>query len=789
MRAARFHGPGAELLFERVPEPRPSPGEALLRVRAAGVCHTELHLLDGVLNQGVVPLIPGHEVVADVIELNGPSPVAVGERVVVAYCAPCGDCVECRAGHEQLCPNMGRQIGFTADGGYAELLTAPIESLVPLPVGLADEDAVGLACGAAAALHALGVGEVRLGERVVVSGVGGVGFYLIQLCIRAGARVLGVGRSPAKLALARDFGAEVVEGDPVRAAYAFSDGRGADVVFDLVASAATLRAATRMLARRGRLVLAAYDQDELRVHPLRLVLREIQVRGAVSSTVAELRQVVDLAGRGELRSVVGGVFALEQVNQVLAALRRGEIVGRAVLVPTLAAPADATFQTEPTVAAREQAVSVPPDAARGTDEGRVTLPGYAGGRAAGGREAAECERSRSSGASAPGLGPTTDGASVVADAAGSLTALERELLGVIGRGVDQPLTDAGFNELALRLFAYQFERNEPYRQFCESQRRHPGTVTNWRELPAVPIAAFKSVELACEPVDQAAALFMSSGTTRPEERSRHFHPRLAVYDAATRTNFAAHVLPDQAQLPFLVLNPMPRALPNSSLAYYLDLMTCTYGTAESDFFVDDDGLRFDALGTALTDAVRGSTPVCVVGTTFAFVHLLDRYRTDGTRFDLPPGSRVFDTGGVKGRSRDITRSDLQQQVTQQLGVPPTHQLNMYGLTELSTQFIDATLREHLAGHPLAAHPWKTVPRWARTRVLDPETLAELPAGEIGVLCHTDLANWASVCTVLTEDLGVQRDGGFEILGRLQGTQARGCSLAVDELLAATGPRS
>ncbi len=114
---------------------------------------------------------------------------------------------------------------------------------------------------------------------------------------------------------------------------------------------------------------------------------------------------------------------------------------------------------------------------------------------------------------------------------------------------------------------------------------------------------------------------------------------------------------------------------------------------------------------------------------------------------------------------------------------------MYGLTELSTQFIDATLRDHLAGRPPAGHPLKTVPPWARTRVLDPETLAELPAGEVGVLCHTDLANWASVCTVLTEDLGVQRDGGFEMLGRVQGTQARGCSLAMDELLAASGQRS
>jgi hypothetical protein len=109
---------------------------------------------------------------------------------------------------------------------------------------------------------------------------------------------------------------------------------------------------------------------------------------------------------------------------------------------------------------------------------------------------------------------------------------------------------------------------------------------------------------------------------------------------------------------------------------------------------------------------------------------------------------------------------------------------MYGLTELSTQFIDQSLRSTLAGAPL--NRVKSVPPWARTRVLDPETLIELPSGEIGVLCHTDLANRASVCTILTEDLGVARGSGFAVLGRVSGSEARGCSIAMDELLAATG---
>jgi hypothetical protein len=108
---------------------------------------------------------------------------------------------------------------------------------------------------------------------------------------------------------------------------------------------------------------------------------------------------------------------------------------------------------------------------------------------------------------------------------------------------------------------------------------------------------------------------------------------------------------------------------------------------------------------------------------------------------------------------------------------------MYGLTEHSTQFLDAVLRNRSRGQ--AAPRYKTVPPWARTRVLDPETLEELPAGEIGLLCHHDLANLSSVGVVLTEDLGYALSEGFELLGRAQGAEARGCSIAIDELLSAT----
>jgi len=758
MRVARYYGPGQDLKLEDAPLPRLEQGEVLLRVRAAGVCHTELHLLDGVLNPGVTPLVPGHEVVGEVVAARGAGQRRPGERVLLYYFAPCGACRYCRSGHEQLCPFMARQFGFTADGGYAEYMAAPATSLLLLPDRLADQDAVGLACGGATALHASSVAEVRLGETVVVYGIGGVGLYLVQVCRLMGARVIAVGRTPEKLALAADLGAELCvdarENDPVAAVREATKGDGADVVFDLVASRATMQNGARMLARRGRLVFTGYGRDALALNPLLLVLREIQLRGAMGNTLAELAATIDLAARGELRSAASALYPLDEVNEAVAALRAGRVVGRAVLVP------------EPTGSVREALAHRAPNQA--ASRAARDAPYNIGTPVADVPKKAQHQQASDARPIplAPRPGPRP---------------FESELLAVIAGGIDQPLSDDEFDSLALGLFAYQYATNEPYRLFCQSQARTPTDVARWTEIPAVPIAAFKEVALACEGTEQTAALFMSSGTTRPEERSRHYHPDLAVYDACIRANFAPHVVPDGASLPFLVLNPPPAAQPHSSLAYYLGSMLGTYGAPGSDYFIDDTGFQRPRLLERLATATE---PVCLLGTTFAFVHLLDSLAEAEVHLTLPDGSRAFDTGGIKGRSREVGRDELERSITSHLGIPLEYQVNMYGLTELSTQFIDANLR--LLTRRLPPRRYKTVAPWARTRVLDPVSLDPLPPGEVGVLCHTDLANRASVCTVLTEDLGVLRDEGFEMLGRAQGSQARGCSIAMDELLAATG---
>ncbi len=361
--------------------------------------------------------------------------------------------------------------------------------------------------------------------------------------------------------------------------------------------------------------------------------------------------------------------------------------------------------------------------------------------------------------------------------------LDHDLLTLLHAGCTKQTDDATFNTLALRLFAYQFAANEPYHKYCLRRGQTPETVQHWRDIPSVPIGVFKELTLSCIPPEEAEAVWMSSGTTKPEQRSKHYQARLAIYNASMLPNFAAHVLPDDARMPMFVLNPPRSALPNSSLAHYLHLVLETYGTSESDFFLGEHGVEVERFIQALQEAVHHGQPVCLLGTSFAFVHVLDALAEREQTVRLLPGSRIMDTGGFKGQSRELSRDDLYGMFTHAFGVPETHCVNMYGMTEFSSQFLDNTLRCFHQGLPMPLA--KDNPPWTRTLVVDPETLRPVPMGTRGLLLHYDLANRNSVVAVLTEDVGIEVESGFILLGRAQGSEARGCSVAIDEMLLAS----
>lgn len=330
-----------------------------------------------------------------------------------------------------------------------------------------------------------------------------------------------------------------------------------------------------------------------------------------------------------------------------------------------------------------------------------------------------------------------------------------------------------FGDLALRVFGWQVERNAAYRSLVSARGIDPRAVSCWEEIPAVSTVAFKSLSLCC---GSARITFRTSGTTRGAgRRGEHHLCDPTLYQASLRRQFLRYVLPDRDRIRFLVLAQPPEQCPDSSLGFMLADIVERHGAAGSGFHLGPAGLEMAGLLEALSRAEAGDEPVALLGTAFAFVHLLDHLAAGEMAFRLPAGSRIMDTGGFKGRSREISRAALLAGYQARLGIPPTRVVNEYGMTEMASQFYDASL---LGGDPEI----KRGPHWVRTRVIDPESGADAPAGQAGLLCHLDLANLDSVACVETEDLGFLRGGGFVLLGRAAGAEPRGCSLAVEEMI-------
>jgi hypothetical protein len=367
-------------------------------------------------------------------------------------------------------------------------------------------------------------------------------------------------------------------------------------------------------------------------------------------------------------------------------------------------------------------------------------------------------------------------------------AIRGTVVDLLGEPVDEPLDDSLFNRAALRVFRFQFARNTPYRAFCTRRGASPDNVEHWTQIPAVPTAAFKEVALVAGTRDDAEVVFRTSGTTQgPEKRGEHHIVDVTIYHFALLPNFSACVLPDGAELTMLSLVPPPSDLPDSSLSHMIAVVMERLGTSDSAWFATaSHGIDDARLGVALRDAERDGRPVCILGTSFAFVHWLDRMSTRGERLVLPEGSRLMDTGGYKGRSREVDADEMRTTYHHMLGVAPSHCVNEYGMTEMCSQFYDSSLRDAVRGRQRSRR--KIAPPWVRTRAVDPETLEPLPNGQAGLLQHFDIANVGSVMAVQTEDMGVCHEDGFELFGRAPGAQPRGCSIAMDLLLEAVNAR-
>ena len=350
-----------------------------------------------------------------------------------------------------------------------------------------------------------------------------------------------------------------------------------------------------------------------------------------------------------------------------------------------------------------------------------------------------------------------------------------------------PNSDSEFNTLALVLFTLQFTHNQPYRKLCIARGVTPSDVSHWIQIPTVPTAAFKEFEMTCLPPEERTRVFHSSGTTE-QRPSRHFHSAesLEVYEASLWPWFSENCRLPIADCRLLSLTPPAEQVPRSSLVHMFDYARQKLGADERAFVgcVGADGVWTVDLDAALAALTRDdSKPLLVVGTAFSFVFLLDELAARTLRVRLPAGSRVLETGGYKGRSRTMAKAELHALITEKLGVPASHIICEYGMSEVSSQAYDGergawcVVRENSVSRT-THHAPRTFhfPPWARARVISPETGREVGDGETGILSIVDLANVFSVMAIQTEDLAVRCGDGFELLGRAAMSEPRGCSL-------------
>lgn len=337
MKAVRYYGPGKPLKIEEIEVPKIGDDEVLVKVKAAGVCHTDLHFLDGTLVpwKGELPITLGHEIAGEVEEVGKTvKNFKKGDRVVLNNNKGCGKCKYCKMGRQNLCEELD-QNGFTIDGGYAEYVKTVERTLVRLPEDVPFEKAAVLPCAVGSVYHGLvDAAGLQAGESLLINGFGGLGTSALQVAKYIGAKTFVVDISEEKLKLAEEMGADgVIHGassDVSAEIKKMTGGKGVDVALELVGLKKTMGNAVNSLAKLGRYVIIGYTKDLFEVSPLTLVVGELKVMGSVSYTQKNLEDVVRLAHEKKISPLVSQTVSLEEVPKALEQLKERKILGRIV---------------------------------------------------------------------------------------------------------------------------------------------------------------------------------------------------------------------------------------------------------------------------------------------------------------------------------------------------------------------------------------------------------------------------------------------------------------------------
>ena len=335
MKAAVVKQLGKPLVIEDVPVPQPGPGEVLVKVKACGVCHTDLHAASGDWPvKPVPPFIPGHEAAGIVAALGpGVKNLKVGDAVGVAWLHDaCMSCEYCETGWETLCEHQ-HNTGYSVNGGFAEYVIASAAFAAKLPATVDFAAIAPILCAGVTTYKGLKETEARPGEWVVISGVGGLGHVAVQYAKAMGLKVAAVDIAEDKLALARETGADLAVNalatDAVDKVLTATGG-GAHGVFVTAVSTAAFAQALKMVRRKGTVSLVGLPPGEFPTPIFDVVLKRITVRGSIVGTRRDLQEAIAFAADGKVKAEVTKV-PLAEINGVFDRMKAGKIDGRMVL--------------------------------------------------------------------------------------------------------------------------------------------------------------------------------------------------------------------------------------------------------------------------------------------------------------------------------------------------------------------------------------------------------------------------------------------------------------------------
>lgn len=342
MKAVQLVKVGSPLAMQEIPVPEIGEKDVLVRVRAAGICHSDAHYRAGRSPVHPLPMTLGHEVAGVVERVGGEvSNLKTGDRVCLHYNITCGECAFCGTGNEQFCPHV-LMIGHFTSGGYADYIAVPARNALPLPLEIPFAQGATLMCASATSFHALRKSRLRAGETAAIIGVGGLGMSAVQLARAFGAmEVFAVDIREETLVLAARYGAVPVNAravDPVGEIRRLTGGRGVDVAIEMLGSPRTMQQAVRTLAPLGRAVYVGISDEPVAIDTYREVLgNESEIIGCSDHLLSELPTVIEMARRGVLDTshVVTRSIPLDAVaiNEALDNLETGGAGIRTVIVP------------------------------------------------------------------------------------------------------------------------------------------------------------------------------------------------------------------------------------------------------------------------------------------------------------------------------------------------------------------------------------------------------------------------------------------------------------------------